>query len=109
ANNLLRVTSPSSVPGATGYNVYVATVSGQQVLQNGGTPVAIGSAWTEPTSGLVTGTVAPFSNGVGDGNLTQLTIYPGGSAANRVTQYYFDWRDRLVAAKSGVQGTEDTT
>jgi RHS repeat-associated protein len=47
--------------------------------------------------------------GVGDGNLTQRTQYPGGSAANRVTQNYYDWRDRLVATKSGVQTTEDTT
>ena len=47
--------------------------------------------------------------GVGDGNLTQETQYPGGSAANRVSNYYFDWRDRLVASKEGVQASEDTT
>jgi RHS repeat-associated protein len=47
--------------------------------------------------------------GVGDGNLTQLTEYPGGGAAPRVTQYYYDWRGRLVASKGGVQTTEDTT
>jgi YD repeat-containing protein len=34
--------------------------------------------------------------GVGDGNLTQLTQFPGGSADPRVTQYFFDWRNRLV-------------
>lgn len=108
ANKLLQVSSPASVPGATGYNVYVATASGSEILQNA-SPVALGTNWTEPTSGLVTGTIPPFSNGVGDGDLTQVTVYPGGTAANRVTQYYFDWRDRLVATKSGVQGTEDTT
>jgi RHS repeat-associated protein len=47
--------------------------------------------------------------GVGDGNLTQDTLYPGGSAAARVTQSFYDWRDRLVATKDGVQATEDTT
>ena len=47
--------------------------------------------------------------GVGDGNLTQVTRYPGGSAAPRVTQYFYDWRDRQVAEKDGVQATEDTT
>jgi RHS repeat-associated protein len=47
--------------------------------------------------------------GVGDDDLTQVTQYPGGSAAARVTQNYFDWRDRLMATKSGVQTTEDTT
>jgi YD repeat-containing protein len=47
--------------------------------------------------------------GVGDGLLTQVTLYPGGGAANRVTQFYHDWRGRLVATKAGVQGTEDTS
>ncbi len=46
---------------------------------------------------------------VGDGNLTQETQYPGGSAANRVTDYWYDWRDRLVATKSGVQSSEGST
>ncbi|MFL5245944.1 MAG: RHS repeat domain-containing protein [Gemmataceae bacterium] len=45
---------------------------------------------------------------VGDGNVTQVIEHPGGTAADRVTQQYFDWRDRLVAGKAGVQGTEDT-
>jgi len=47
--------------------------------------------------------------GVGDGDLTQETQYPGGSAANRVTNNYYDWRDRLVASKDGVQSSEDST
>ena len=41
------------------------------------------------------------NGGVGDDNLTQETDYPGGSAAPRVTQYFFDWRDRQVAEKDG--------
>jgi hypothetical protein len=48
------------------------------------------------------------NGGVGDGDLTQETLIPGGGAANRVSQYYYDWRDRLVAAKDGVQGSEAT-
>ena len=47
--------------------------------------------------------------GIGDGNLTAVTAYPGGGAAARLTQNYYDWRDRLVADKQGVQGSEDTT
>jgi YD repeat-containing protein len=108
ANKLLQVGSPASASGATGYNVYVATASGNEILQNT-SPVALGTTWTEPTSGLVTGTTPALNNGVGDGNLTQVTLYPGGSAANRVTNRYYDWRDRLVATKDGVQGTEDST
>jgi RHS repeat-associated protein len=47
--------------------------------------------------------------GVGDSDLTQQTAYPGGSAPARTNQNYYDWRDRLVATKDGVQATEDTT
>jgi RHS repeat-associated protein len=49
------------------------------------------------------------AGGVGDGNLTQETDSPGGGATARVTQNWFDWRDRLVANKRGVQVAEDTT
>lgn len=44
----------------------------------------------------------------GDGNITKLTLYPGGTAAPRVTEYHYDWRSRLVAVKTGVQTTETT-
>src|SRR6516165_7810824 len=47
------------------------------------------------------------NGGVGDGNLTQATDYPGLGAANRVTDYWYDWRDRLVAQRSGVQASEN--
>ncbi|MCI0463316.1 MAG: hypothetical protein L0Z62_40735, partial [Gemmataceae bacterium] len=48
------------------------------------------------------------SGGVGDGNLTKSTAIPGGGAADRVTQFWFDWRNRLVVTKGGVQGSEAT-
>jgi RHS repeat-associated protein len=47
--------------------------------------------------------------GVGDGDLTRQVQLPGGSAAARETDYFYDWRDRLVASKQGVQSTEDTS
>lgn len=43
---------------------------------------------------------------VGDSNLTQTTEFPGLGAAPRVTQFFYDWRNRLVASKAGVQATE---
>jgi RHS repeat-associated protein len=46
--------------------------------------------------------------GVGDSNWTKTIEHPGGGAADRETDVFYDWRDRLVAAKAGVQGTEDT-
>jgi YD repeat-containing protein len=49
-------------------------------------------------------------NGVGDGDLTRETQYPDANPADdRVTQTAYDWRDRPVATKSGVQSSEDTT
>ncbi|WP_232069808.1 RHS repeat domain-containing protein [Gemmata massiliana] len=44
--------------------------------------------------------------GVGDGNLTKVTQIPGGGSANRVTQAWFDWRNRAVAVKGGVEASE---
>jgi RHS repeat-associated protein len=43
--------------------------------------------------------------GVGNGNLTSVTQYPGGGADPRTTDSFYDWRDRLVATKSGATAT----
>ena len=48
-------------------------------------------------------------NDVGDGNLTQTTVHPGSGQADRVTQWAYDWRDRQIASKEGVQSSEDST
>lgn len=45
--------------------------------------------------------------GVGDSNLTKQTQDPG-AADDRVTEVYYDWRNRLVAIKNGVQVSEGT-
>ena len=60
ANNLLKISSPALdlLALATGWNVYVGANSGSETLQNA-TPIAIGTAWTEPTSGLIAGTAMP--------------------------------------------------
>ena len=50
--------------------------------------------------------------GVGDSNLTKTTLHPTGATSStydRVTQNFYDWRDRLVATKAGVQATESTS
>jgi len=105
-NNLLVVT-PTGVPsGVSEYNVYVSTAPGQEQLQNS-SPVSTSSSWTEPTGGLVSGALATYS-GVGDGNLTQVMQHPGAADPDRVSQFLYDFRDRLVAEKDGVQASEDT-
>ena len=60
ASHLLQVPSPAAAGNATGWNIYCAASSGAEVLQNA-TPIAIGTAWTEPATGLVTGTASPPS------------------------------------------------
>src|SRR5581483_8742966 len=50
--------SPASAGNATGWNAYVASASGAEVLQNAA-PIALGTNWTEPTTGLLTGTAPP--------------------------------------------------
>jgi len=47
--------------------------------------------------------------GVGDSNLTQTTMHPGLSQPDLVTSSLYDWRDRLVLQKQGVQSSEDST
>jgi hypothetical protein len=58
ANSLLQVPSPPSSSLATGWNVYVSTASGAGTLQNT-SPIAVGTPWTEPTSGLIAGAEMP--------------------------------------------------
>jgi hypothetical protein len=69
ASNVITVAHPSSPPaGAIGWNVYVSNTSGgsgAETRQNGGTPIAVGTNWTEPTSGLVTGAALPAGNTTG--------------------------------------------
>lgn len=66
ANNVLVVASPAASGAgsyaATGWNVYVSSSTGTETKQNGATPIAIGTNWTEPTTGLVAGGSLPGSN-----------------------------------------------
>lgn len=62
------------------------------------------------TSNMIQVSANVYDNGgVGDSNLTETTQLPGLSQASRVTDYFYDWRNRLVATKSGMQTTEDST
>ena len=60
-NNLLTVTAPTAVAGATGWNVYVSQSTGTETLQNS-TPLGIGQNYTMATTGIVTGVVPPTTN-----------------------------------------------
>lgn len=72
ANNVLSVASPSMPsPPATGWNVYVGTTAGSEKKQNS-SPIAIGTSWTEPTSGLISSgpTVPPDTSANPAGPIT---------------------------------------
>jgi RHS repeat-associated protein len=72
------------------------------------TSVLVGTNDTPGTSNMVDVTDNVYDNGAaGDGNLTQVTEHPGGGAADRVTQNFYSWRDRMVATKQGVQASEN--
>lgn len=58
ANHLLTVQSPPLCADVTGWNVYVGTAPGSLQKQNAGA-MGIGSDYTEPTTGLVSGAAPP--------------------------------------------------
>jgi len=74
----------------------------EQVGTTSGTPVTVRSYVYD-------------NDGVGDENVTQIVEHPSGTAngttdqPNRVTNNFYDWRDRPVASKSGVGVNESTT
>ena len=66
AGNLLTVTPPPSVPGETGWKVYVGVFDGTTIsLHLQQTFTSFGSIWTEPTSGITTTGVSPPATNFG--------------------------------------------
>jgi hypothetical protein len=66
ANDLCQIASPAppSAPTiAVGWNIYASTTQGAETLQNPSGLIAIGTAWTEPTSGLISGAALPTTWG----------------------------------------------
>lgn len=84
ASHVLNVAHPTGAApaGAIGWNVYVSTTTGTETLQNGGTPIAAGTAWVEPTSGLVAGSALPSSNTTGWSVATWSAAASNGGAGN---------------------------
>jgi hypothetical protein len=52
--NALRVTPPSAPAGPNGWNVYTGESSGAVTRQNV-TPLAVGTVWVIPPSGMIAG------------------------------------------------------
>jgi RHS repeat-associated protein len=107
-----RVQDPTGTIARTVYDGLDRVVS--QWVGINDTPMV--GPWSPTNPAGMTQTMADQydGGGVGDGDLTKSTQYPSGLPMGqgdppdaRVTQYYYDWRDRLVATKQGVQMTED--
>lgn len=78
-NNVLNVAAPASPPAnATGWNVYVSTSTGTQTKQNA-TPLALGAAWVEPTTGLIAGAALPAAQTTGTAVTVTLSILKTGT------------------------------
>jgi RHS repeat-associated protein len=80
-----------------------------------GTDDTPGSGYWSPTNNTAPSNMVEISEteydagGVGDGLVTKVTQHPGGGIADRVTAMSYDWRDRQVATKQGVETSESTS
>ena len=70
-NTLLTVNSPVAASGATAYRIYAGQATGSETLQ---ATVPIGTNWTEPTTGLITGVPVPVTATAG--NPLTLVAFP---------------------------------
>lgn len=110
ALSILTVTSPVASGAATGWNVYVSISSGAETLQNS-SALAIGTNWTEPTTGLVSGAALPTINTTGMQPFNQFVPDPVASATyiaptvdtgyNEVLRIYDTSGSKLGMAQTG--------
>jgi hypothetical protein len=63
-NHVVSVASPAASTGAIGWNSYLGTSSGAETKQNG-SPIAIGTPFQEPNTGLIAGVPLPGANSTG--------------------------------------------
>jgi RHS repeat-associated protein len=71
-----------------------------------------GFKWTptngSPSSNMTRVAETEYDNGgVGNGNRTRSTRFPGAGADARITETAFDWRNRPVMVKTGAEGKPD--
>jgi YD repeat-containing protein len=111
--NQSRVVDPTGTITRTVYDS-VGQVVGTWIGDGTDDTVASGTYWSPSNAGNMVETESflydGYSNGTyygsaggGDGNMTRDTRYMNSYGPNQITEYYYDWRDRQVAAKSGVR------
>lgn len=104
-NNLLTVASPGASSPATAYNVYVSATTNTETKQNA-TPIPLGTNWTEPASGLLTGSALPSRNGTGFEPFDVFVPDPVSSASYTATQVDIGYDDsvRVFAVEAATMG-----
>jgi hypothetical protein len=88
ANNVITVPSPAAETGAVYWKVYVSNTagggSGTETMQ---AYLPVGTAWTEPTSGLIAGSALPNAEtGLANGACTVFITQGAGSITLAPTQ-----------------------
>ena len=68
----------------------------------------LGRVIDKQLNGVVVESYQYDGGGTGDGNLTTEIVDPGDNQPPRVTVFYYDWRDRQVAADNGISVTYNT-
>src|SRR5207245_4766085 len=102
---LTRVLSPTGTINRTVYDALGRVVS----TWVGTNDMPASGSWSPtnntPPSNMVQVTANTYDDvsGGADGNLIATFQYPGGGAPARETDMYYDWRDRLIETKQGVQ------
>ena len=106
-NNVLVVDSPATESGATGWDVYVGT-SASTVQKQNASPLTIGTNWTMPDSGPITGASPPTlntTNGFIDfleqfEGLTAQTYFFVTTTVSTYTQYTAQMKDVFALVES---------
>ena len=88
ANFVLVVDSPPAESAATGWNAYAADVFWPLTKQNA-TPIAIGTNWTAPTTGMVAGSALPTTNSTLGNNAFTIVVPASLGAASYMFQQAF--------------------
>ncbi len=106
--NLVRTLSPAGTIYRTVYDAQNRVISEWVGLDDTPTTGSWSPSNTTGTDLTMVKELEYDGGGVGDGNVTKTTDIPGGGAANRVNQVWYDWRNRPVVTKSGVEVSEAT-
>lgn len=107
-NSVPGMPSPSSVSGATGYNVYASNQPGSYQLQNQ-SPIAFGTPFAMDPNGILQGAQPPMTNNSGYWDLGVITFTSGVNAgiARVVASYATGGNVTVVPALPNTPGVGD--